>query len=194
MWHTFPLGFSIVRQSILRALCRSLLPGSAPLSTSDYVEALLDVLAGARGVALQAAQVQQTCALIFLNLCLDALATETAYVLLHIFLVQTVDHRALVTSLQKDVSLTAKVAFDIHLGLEEVEYVGFVAIQLLTQHVEVHDRCLCRHELGLWKLTTLVFGLLGQLARLFVHDGLDAVEHELVGVVGVSLNFPVKHL
>ena len=84
-------------------VCVSLLSSSTTLSSSNSVESFLDILTCSRGIALLALQVKQTRACISADLCLDALATQTAHILLHILLVKTVDSGALVTTLQQHV-------------------------------------------------------------------------------------------
>ena len=64
------------------------------------METLLDVLASSRGVAHLALQVEETGARVPRHFSFDALAAEAAHVLLHIPLVETVDHWALVTPLE----------------------------------------------------------------------------------------------
>ena len=107
------------------------------------MEALLNVLASPRGSALLTLQEQKTGTGVPRHLRLDTLAVQAAYILLDVPLVETIDHRALVTTLQEHVSLAAKVTLYIHLGLEELEHVVLVTIELLAQNVEVCDRGLC---------------------------------------------------
>ena len=78
----------------------SLVSGSTSFSASRHMETLLNVLARSRSTTLMAIQVKQTCAWVSRNLCLDALATETAHVLLDILFVKTIDCRRLVTALK----------------------------------------------------------------------------------------------
>ena len=118
---------------------RSLLPLSTPLASSDGVEALLDVLTSPCGSALLALQQEKTCTGVPGHLRLDTLAVEAAHILLDVPLVETIDHRALVTTLQKNVVLAAKVTLHIHLSLEELKHVVLVTIELLAQGVEVGD-------------------------------------------------------
>ena len=172
----------------------SLLSLGTSFTTSDSVEALLDVLASSGGVTLLALEVEQTRARVSRHLCLDALAAQTAHILLNILLVKTVDHRALVSTLKQDVSFSAKVTFDIHFSLEEVKDVSWLTIELVAENLEVLDGSLGTDEARLGKLAFLVLGLLVSLARLLVHDGLDAVKQVRVLVRLVTLHIPVEHL
>ena len=133
--------------------CFSLLPLSLSFAFSDRMEALLDVLAGSRRVALLAAEVEQARRRILCHLRLDTLATQAAHVLLDVAPVEAVDHGALVAPLQQHVPLGTLVALDVHLRLEEVQHVVGVSVELLAEHVEVDNRGLNRDELGLRQLS-----------------------------------------
>ena len=172
----------------------SLLSLGTSFTTSDSVEALLDVLASPCGVTLLALEVEQTRARVSCHLCLDALAAQTTHILLNILLVQTVDHGALVPTLKQDVSFCAKVTFDIHFSLEEVKDVSRLTVELVTEDLKVLDGRLGADETRLGQLTALVLRLLVNLARFLVHDGLDAVKQIRVLVLLVALQVPVEHL
>ena len=133
---------------------RSLVPLSAPLTSSHSVIALLDVLARPRGITRLALQIEQTSAGVPRHLSLDALAAEAAHVMLDVPLIETVDHGALVATLQKHVLLTTEVTLDIHLSLEVFKHVTAITVKLQAQGIEVDDRGLGRHETTLGQLTT----------------------------------------
>ena len=92
----------------------SLLSLRTSFTSSESMEAFLDVLAGSRGIALLAFKVEQTRACISCDLGFDALATETAYILFNILLVEGRDRWSLMSTLQQDISLGTKVTLDIH--------------------------------------------------------------------------------
>ena len=125
------MGFALRRYSLLSC--------SASLASSDSVETLLDVLARPRSIAHLALQVEQTGTRVPRHVGLDALATEAAHILFDIPLVETINHRALVATLQKDVGLAAEITLDIHLSFEVFEHVDTVTIELLAQHIKVYD-------------------------------------------------------
>ena len=140
------------------------------------MEALLDVLASPGCIAHLALEVEQASAGVFGHLRLDALAAETAHILLYILLVKVVDHGAFVAALQENVVLRAEVTLYVHLCLDVLQYVGWIAIKLLAEHIKVHDRGLRGNKFGYRHFTLLGLHFFFQLTRLFVHDCLNAIE------------------
>ena len=154
----------------------SLLSGSTPLASSDSMESFLDILASACSIALFALKIEQARASIPWDFSLDALATQTAHILLHILLVQRVDGGALVTTLEKDIVLAAKITLHVHLSFDVLEKMGRFTVELLAKDIKVDNWGFSGHKFGLGKFTTLIFGLFFLLFHFFVHNALDSVE------------------
>ena len=90
--------------------------------------------------------------------------------------------------LQNQVALAAKAAFDVQLSLHEIKNMLWFTVNLCTYRIEVDPRRLCA-DAPRDRVVSLALGLLHVIVFvLLVDDLLDAVEHEGVIVIAVSLH------
>ena len=90
--------------------------------------------------------------------------------------------------LQNQVALAAKAAFNVQLSLHEIKNMLWFTVNLCTYRIEVDPRRLCA-DAPRDRVVSLALGLLHVIVFvLLVDDLFDAVEHEGVIVIAVSLH------
>lgn len=155
------------------------------------METLLNVLNRAGGLAILARQLHQSRRGVADNLSVQFSAIEAAHVSIQILLVEVGDVLVLVLAHNNQVAFTAKVTFDIQLGLQEVQNVLRFTLNLLADRVEVDPGGLGGGELaraGILTFLVFLFLLVIVFGRL-VHDVLNSLEQIAVLVNLVTLHF-----
>ena len=149
------------------------------------MEALLDGLGGSGGLAVLAREHEETSRRVTLHVRIQPSAIQTPHVRVQVLFVQIRDVLVLPLANDDQVAFSAEVALHIELCLQEVQDVLWFTSNRSCNRLEVDPGGLgASQEASSGVLTLLVLFLFVIALLVFlIHDGLNALKHELVLVV-----------